>query len=536
MATIANFAGKQFLPTDKDFDVHRWQYATSTHQINHDMNPGLIVQPRDKADIQRVIAHARVRKQAIAIRTGGHQYSGASSTGRNNIQLDLQTTFQSADDLVYFEKDGKSFVRTSVSHSLGAFNAFLGTNHVFVPHGQCTRVHVGGHVQTGGYGQLGRSFGLFGDHVVSLEIIDYRGHEREITRTGEPKLFFAWLGGSPGNLGVLTHFVVQVYRDGDYVGALGMRAVHLYDTATLSKLLRHLAEMNDDADFPRNYDLCISVLSASFDILGLMGGLDTKMRLEHPEIYGPDGQPVFPRMIVIYAQYVPFSPTDKPDMGFFDQLRQGCFLSSAVEKKPMSELTAQWIFRNTREFNLPYVKRTYTTNSTTLAKDGWVDWVVRRMDEVVKPTGNGQWLSAQLQCFGGKNSMMFRNAGNGTSYSWRDSTLCMTLDNFHKPEKKAEAEAWAARNDREAIGPNGIFSTQDRRFLWGSYGSFDLDSVWRTYHEDRAKYERLMQARRLADPKGIFTPNTFCVKRAGLTTVVKLRLKRYLGKRHEGAD
>jgi len=279
--------------------------------------------------------------------------------------------------------------------------------------------------------------------------------------------------------------------------------------------------MSDDENFPRNYDLCISVLSAEFDILGLISGLDDKMEQEHPEIFGKDGNPVWPRMIVVYAQWVPFGPNDKPNMEFFEQLKTGHFFQSGVQQKPMSELTAGWIFRNTREFDLPFVKRTYLTNSTTLVKDGWVDWVVGRMDEIVEPTNNGQWLSAQIQCFGGKNSMFTRNADNGTSYSWRDSTMCMTIDNFHKPEKKAEAEAWAATNDKEGISAphgifrkHGVFSKQDRRVLWGSYGSFDLDSVWDTYFDDRPKYERLMQIRKRADPDGTFTPNTFCVKRA----------------------
>lgn len=53
------------------------------------------------------------------------------------------------------------------------------------------QVHLGGHVQTGGYGQLGRSFGLLGDHVLSLEIIDHEGQEREITRAGDPEMFYA---------------------------------------------------------------------------------------------------------------------------------------------------------------------------------------------------------------------------------------------------------------------------------------------------------------------------------------------------------
>jgi len=126
MATIQGLTGKQILPTSVDYAQWRYQYATSTHLEDHDMSPGLIVQPKDKEDIKLVIAYAKAQKKAIAIRTGGHQYSGASSTGKDNIQLDLRSTFQTDEDLKYFEKDGKSYVYASISHSLGEFNAFLG--------------------------------------------------------------------------------------------------------------------------------------------------------------------------------------------------------------------------------------------------------------------------------------------------------------------------------------------------------------------------------------------------------------------------
>ncbi|KAJ7614395.1 hypothetical protein FB45DRAFT_758560 [Roridomyces roridus] len=161
---------------------------------------------------------------------------------------------------------------------------------------------------------------------------------------------------------------------------------------------------------------------------------------------------------------------------------------------------------------------TYSTRCTTLVSNGWVDWVVERIDRIARASPeNGQWVSAQVQCLGGKQSMFRRNADNGTSFSVRDNgetRRAMTIDNFHRPEKRAEAEAWEATNDRQALGPDGIFSHQDRRLLWGSYQSFDLDFVWHTYYEDRRKYERLMRARSRADPHRTFTPNTFCVKRA----------------------
>ena len=513
MATITGVTGKQYLPSSKDYVDAKYQYATSTHQVDHNMNPGLIVQPSGKDDILATLQYARANKLAVATRTGGHQYSGASSTAAPNIQLDLSKTFRGPDDRHIFEKDGQTFVRTSVSWSLGAFNEYLGQNKLFIPHGQCTDVFIGGHVQTGGYGQLGRSFGLFGDHVISLEIITYDGSIKEVTKASDPDHFFALLGGSPGNLGVLTHFTVQVHRDSDYLGSRGLKVLHWYSPENVKRLLNVLTEMSDNPSFPRNYDLCISVLSSSFPLLDLWPELDGKMQRDHPEIYGKNGLPFWPRTIIVYAQWVPFSKTDVCDMSWFKRLNDHCIFTPGVQEKPMSELTKEWIFRNRREFEHPYVKRTYASDSSTLTKNGWVNWVAGRIDKVVKPDHNGLWLSAQLQCFGGQNSKTTTNAGNGTAYSWRDSTLVATLDCFHDEEHKQQAEEWAKTNDEEGLGASGKFSKQDRRLLWGSYGDFNLDNVWNTYYENREKYEKIGKVRARVDPEGTFTPNPFAVKR-----------------------
>ena len=513
MATIADVRGQQFTRESKTWDDEKYQYATSSHGEDHNMNPALIIEPKDKHDITLALQYAKAQKIAVAIRTGGHQYSGASSTGAPNIQLDLEKTFRGPEDRVIFEVNEKTFVRSSVSWSLGDFNKYLGDNELFVPHGQCTHVHVGGHVQTGGYGQLGRSFGLFGDHVVSLEIIDHEGKEKEVTKATDPDLFFAFLGGSPGNLGVLTHFTIEVHRDSNYKGSRGLKALYWYDTETLNRLLDKLVEMSDNDEYPRNYDFCISVLSSSFELKSLWPGIDDKMRKLHPEIFGENDLPFWPRLIIVYAQWVPFAETDVCDTSWFEDIAKDALFHEGVKEKPMSKLTAEWIFRNTREFNHPYVKRTYATNSRTLGKDGWASWVTNRIDAIVKPERNRCYLSAQLQVFGGKYSKFTTNAGNGTAYSWRDSSIVCTLDCFHKDEEKQRAEDWAKVNDEEGIGPNGIFSKQDRRVLWGSWGEFDLDKVWNCYFEDREKYEKLGRIRQKADPDGIFTPNTFAVKR-----------------------
>jgi hypothetical protein len=513
MATITGITGNQYTRGTQEYENNRYQYATSSYETENRMNPQLIIQPQNKNDIALALKYAKSQKIAVAIRTGGHQYSGASSTSAPNIQLDLKRTFRGVDDQRFFEAGGKAFVRTSVSWSLGAFNAYLKKHQVFVPHGQCVNVHVGGHVQTGGYGQLGRSFGLFGDHVLSLEVVDHEGNFKEVTRASDPELFYAILGGSPGNLGVITHFTIEVHRDSDYKGSRGLKSLYWYNPETLKHLLDILVEMSDNEDFPRNYDFCISVLSSSFKLLDLVPEVDSQMKEQHPELFGDDGIPFWPRMIVVYAQWVPFDKKDVCDMAWFNRIRRHSLFDLPVVEKSMSELTSDWIFRNVREFDHPYIKCTHLTDSTTLGKDGWASWITSRIDAIVKPEENRCWLSAQLQCFGGKNSKFVTNADNGTSYSWRDSTLACTLDCFYGPGAKETAEEWHNINDAEGIGPHGKFCKQDRRVLWGSYGNYDLDASWSYYYEDRAKYERLRKARQAADPDGVFTPNTFCVKR-----------------------
>ena len=524
---IPGFKGVQYNrdENDQEYKARRYQYATSSHGDEGHMDPKTILYPKDLDDIKSAVNYAKSQKIAMAIRTGGHQYSGASSTYGNNVQLDLSETF--AEDISYYEENGGHFVRTSVSWELLKINEFLGKHGLFVPHGQCSHVHLGGHVQTGGYGQLGRSFGLFGDHVVSLEIIDCNGKEVKVTKDSNSDLFYAILGGSPGNFGVLTHFTIKVYSDEDYKGSCGLKAVYWYSPETLKNLLNILVEMTDDEDFPRNYDYCVSMLSSSFDVFKLYPELDEQMKILRPDLYGKDENliPDWPSVIVVYAQFVPFTPNDQCKNDWFERIKKsgdlvlGSLPLYDVAEKRMSDLTKDWIFMGVREFDYPYVKRAYLTKSKTLVQDGWVDWVTGRVEEIAASI-NGCRLSVQIQNFGGKNSQFFNNRENGTSYSWRDSTVVCVLDCFYNqlfPSAKETAEKWQSTNDNEGIGPNGRFSKEDRRVLWGSYsrvgeiGGFNMGCSWPYYHDNNKQYDRLCTIKREVDPDNVFTPNDFCV-------------------------
>ncbi|KAF9878294.1 FAD linked oxidase domain protein [Colletotrichum karsti] len=564
MARIQDFEGMQYSRTgdedeQQDYAFFNQQYATSTYQKEHNMKPSLIVRPKHDQDVIKAVNWARDNNVAVAVKSGGHQYSGASSTGGVNIQLDLSNTYK---DLMILKPkipiaQDRALVYTGVSTTMMELNHYLKHNKLFVPTGQCAFVGVGGHGQTGGYGQLGRSFGLFSDHIRTIRLVCHDGVIRDVTKENDAELFWAILGGSPGNFGIITHFIVEVYKSKSYLGTVagpndfkgphGIKALWIYSREVLERLLTAVVKMAEDPSFPRGFDICVSVLSTEFPITTLFKELNDasvwervqehiRKVLEDKFLKFLNGK--FPASIILYAQWCPTSKEDRYDAkvdAWFDQFRQ---LKGLLENETlqfgefdmeMSDMTGQWIFPKAREFDLPYVKRTYATKSTSLLKDGWIDSVADRIDLIYNPKqyldgrpGEKNFerylrckLSVQIQCFGGEKSRFYANRDNGTSFSWRDSSVVQTLDCFHEAdaESKKYADAWQAKNDAVMIGPDSSFSKEDRRLLWGSYGNWILgdEKIWRCYYESEEKYKRIGRARARADPHGTFTANPFAV-------------------------
>jgi hypothetical protein len=85
---------------------------------------------------------------------------------------------------------------------------------------------------------------------------------------------------------------------------------------------------------------------------------------------------------------------------------------------------------------------------------------------------------------------MYKNNNSKTAYSWRNATIGINFDIFYDVETNPNALALAnnfqAQYTSQAIGPNGIFSTQDLRWYWATHGSRDLSQVWQRHVSPRS--------------------------------------------------
>jgi hypothetical protein len=513
---IHDFKGNAFSDGQAGYRRAQDQYATSSYP-ERNLKPGVIYQPIDIEDIKRVVKAVNQveapKKIAIAVKSGGHQYSGASSTTSENIQLDLGPTFRRPKvDLHVIREAGKLYVKSSVSWTLKEFLDFLCDNGAFVPTGQCTTVCLGGHVQTGGYGMLARSFGLLGDYIEELYIINHAGEEEVLSRTKNKERFLGFLGGSPGNMGILTHFKLEVQEDKLHENSKGLWVAFSYKQETLNKILDILVEKSQDNNFDRNYDLGVNIVSREFDLLSIFPGGRDELKGKLPE--GESITKTKLPLIIVFAQWVNFGGKQVFDPTLFDRIKavdKMFICKPSPDGFPMSQIACMWLFEKKREYDLPYVKRTNTTNSLKLKEDKWASWFTGRIHEIVSKEGIFMWISSQIQVFGGKNSMLRQHANNGTYYGGRDTTMGGTWDIFYQDKpvnKRADAEAWQKVNDEGSLTH---FSKEDRRLLWGSYGDWDMEKVWKTYYSPE-QYKKLQGIRFEADPKGIFTANPFAVK------------------------
>jgi len=160
--------------------------------------------------------------------------------------------------------NGDLLLRAGVGVAIADFADYLDSNNYFLPFGECNSVHLGGHVQTGGYGHIGRIFGGLLDYVHGFEIFCTRQY---VSNTSNPDVHWAVLGGSPGSFGVITYYDLLPLRNADFATSSAYKCYWYYDEETLRQLLSAFHDLltnADDIDVHYNFGLRVVSMNRNF--------------------------------------------------------------------------------------------------------------------------------------------------------------------------------------------------------------------------------------------------------------------------------
>ncbi len=216
-----------------DASYESLRQALVWHRSKPNRFPDMIVPVRSEAEVASVIKFAAQNKLKIAIRSGGHNPTGASLrdggicldlSGLTDIQVDKQRQIAS--------------VQTGVRAI--QLVSRLAEDDLTFPTAHCMTVGMGGYLLGGGIGwnHTYRS-GMATFSIEGAELVLADGRRVVVNATENPDLYWAVRGGGPGLFAAVTRFQLKAYplpkaiRVSSYILPLDKLATM---TSTLDKL------------------------------------------------------------------------------------------------------------------------------------------------------------------------------------------------------------------------------------------------------------------------------------------------------------
>jgi FAD/FMN-containing dehydrogenase len=184
-------------PGDSDFDKYERVYNRRTL-----VSPQLDALCKTPNAVAVMVAWARSNQVPFAVRSGGHSYEGLSESP--SVVINTR-------EINGIQISGQS-VTVGAGASLGAIYKKIGDKNFAIPAGSCPSVGVAGHVLGGGFGLLGRPFGLACDSLEWIELVDPQGRLVAADAQSNPDLFWACRGGGGGSFGAATRFRFKLHR------------------------------------------------------------------------------------------------------------------------------------------------------------------------------------------------------------------------------------------------------------------------------------------------------------------------------------
>jgi FAD/FMN-containing dehydrogenase len=194
----ARLRGELLLRNSAGYDSARrlWNGAFDRH-------PAMIVRCSGAADVMEAVKYAAANRLLLAVRGGGHSLSG-QSVCEQGMMIDLSQMNSSRVD------PGRHIAVIEGGALLGALDREALAQGLATTAGTVSHTGVGGLTLGGGFGRLGRRFGLACDNVRSIDLVTADGKVVTASAQQNKDLFWGLRGGG-GNFGVATSFEFQLH-------------------------------------------------------------------------------------------------------------------------------------------------------------------------------------------------------------------------------------------------------------------------------------------------------------------------------------
>ena len=192
--------GRLLLPGNEGYDTARRVLNPSI-----DKHPALIVQPSGAADVSSAVQFANDRQLLVAVKCGGHSFSG-KSTCNGGMQIDLSAMMRGC-----HVDPTRKIAHVAGGSLLGDLDHECMAHGLVTPAGTVSHTGVGGLSLGGGFGRLARKHGLTLDNIRSVDIVTADGRLRRASADENTDLFWAVRGGG-GNFGVVASFEFDLHE------------------------------------------------------------------------------------------------------------------------------------------------------------------------------------------------------------------------------------------------------------------------------------------------------------------------------------
>lgn len=180
-------------------------YESARHAWNgaFDRHPALIVRCTGAADVMQAVKFATSHQLLVSVRGGGHSLSG-QSVCEKGLMIDLSQMNGAHVD------PAKKIATVEGGALLGALDREALAHGLVTTAGTVSHTGVGGLTLGGGFGRLGRRFGLTCDNVRAIDIVTADGKFLTASTRQNQDLFWGLRGGG-GNFGIATSFEYQLH-------------------------------------------------------------------------------------------------------------------------------------------------------------------------------------------------------------------------------------------------------------------------------------------------------------------------------------